>query len=268
MKPIKLAIVVSDIHCGSDVGLAPPEITTKAGNYVCHGKNLVQQWLWGMWAEGCERVAQIVGKDPAALVVNGDATEGVHHRNEASTITASIETHTEIAEACLSPLSGLAKKTYIVKGTECHTLGMEDRLAERLGAVSGKARDKWLFEINGCLIDAAHHTSTTSRAYLEASAMSIHLGNARVNYARCGHRIPRVFLRGHRHCGGYYSDGQGMYVITGAWQALTRHGYKVVTDSIPRPTMVVLDWRGKPNDSLPTVHEIVFTPPPNEIEIA
>jgi len=145
---------------------------------------------------------------------------------------------------------------------------MEDVLAEKLHAESGKARDKWLIEVHGCLVDVAHHTGVTSRAYLEASAMSINLGNARVNYSRCGQRVPQVFLRGHRHCGGYFSDGAGMYAITGAWQSLTRHGYKVVTDSLPRPTMMVLDWRGKPAGALPMVHEIVFNPLPHEISKA
>ena len=41
------------------------------------------------------------------------------------------------------------------------------------------AREKWLFRIHGCLIDATHHIGVTSRAYLEATAMSIAMGNAR-----------------------------------------------------------------------------------------
>ncbi len=258
-------IVVSDIHAGSAVGLATPETKTKAGNLITHGDNHHQAWLWANWLEGIARVKKLVGSSPAALLVNGDATEGVHHRNEADLVAALIETHTEMAVECLRPLSKLASKTFVTLGTECHTKHMEDVLAVKLGAVGGKAKDKWLIDFNGCLVDAAHHMPTTSRAYLEASHLSICMGNARLNYARCGHRLPSVFLRGHRHCGGYYSDGAGLYAVTGAWQFLTRHGHKVVTDSIPRPSILVLDWRDLPTGSLPQVHNITFNPPPHEV---
>ena len=261
----ELLVAVSDLHCGSVVGLAPPETKMESGNIVGFGKNLHQKWLWENWVSGIEKVKSIVGKSKAALLVNGDATEGVHHRNEADTIAAMIETHLDMAETCLRPFLKICKSSFVVAGTECHTKGMETRLAQRLGSVCGLAKDKWLFEINGCLVDAAHHMTTTSRAYLEASAMSILMGNARLNCLRSGHQIPKIFLRAHRHCGGFYSDGQGLYGVTGAWQFLTRHGFKVVTDSIPRPTILILDWRGKPEGSLPTPHEIVFNPPQNEI---
>jgi hypothetical protein len=141
---------------------------------------------------------------------------------------------------------------------------METLLAQKLGALGGIAKDKWLLKINGCLVDAAHHMGVTSRAYLEAGAMSIQMGNARLNYLRAGQPVPKVFLRAHRHCGGHFSDGQGLFAVTGAFQFLTRHGHKIVTDSIPRPSMLVLDWRNKEPGELPQVHDVTFNPPPHE----
>lgn len=262
---IETLVIVSDIHCGSDVGLAPPETKTKSGNIIGFGDNHHQAWLWDNWLAAIPQVKAIIGKSSAALLVNGDATEGVHHRNESTLVAAAIETHTEMAVECLKPFKKLCRKVFVTAGTECHTLNMETVLAQKLGAVDDKAKDKWLFRVNGCLVDAAHHMTTTARSYLEASAMSILMGNARVNYLRAGHEVPKVFLRAHRHCGGHYSDGQGLFGVTGAWQMLTRHGYKVVTDSIPRPSVMVLDWRGKLAGELPTVHQIMFNPPPHEI---
>lgn len=265
MKKTELAIVVSDTHCGSEVGLAPPLVKLRAGNEVRFGKNLHQVWLWQCWLSAISQVSQIVGNDRAALFINGDAVEGVHHRNEKELIAADMDRHIDMAIECLRPFSMLASDTFVVKGTECHTQGLEDLLAQELEAVSGKAKEKWLVEINGCLVDAAHHMSTSGRAYLEASAMSIHMGNARVNSVRSGHKVPKVFLRAHRHCGGYFSDGAGLFCVTGGWQFLTRHGHKVVTDSVPSPTVMVLDWRNLPKNSLPKVHEIKFIPDQPEI---
>ena len=265
-KHIELLVVVSDIHCGSDVGLAPPVTVTEAGNHVGFGDNQCQAWLWQNWCSGIKQVRDYIGLSKAALLVNGDATEGVHHRNEAELIAAAIETHTNMAVQCLQPLADLCKTRFVVAGTECHTRGMETVLAEKLKAERREALDKWHFSIHGCEIDAAHHTGTTSRAYLEATAMSINMGNARVNYTRAGHSVPKIFLRAHRHCGGYYSDGDGLFAVTGAWQFLTRHGFKVVTDSIPRPSILILDWRHKGRGSLPIVNQITFNPPPHEIQ--
>jgi hypothetical protein len=110
--------------------------------------------------------------------------------------------------------------------------------------------------------------TTTSRAYLEASAMSILMGNARNNSIRSGHRVADIYLRGHRHCGGFYTDNAGMFGVTGGWQFLTRHGHKVVTDSIPRPSILILDFRGKKPGELPIHQSITFNPPQDEIHQA
>lgn len=262
----QLMAVVSDIHCGSDVGLAPPQTKSAKGNVIGFGDNLLQAWLWDRWLEMVKQVKAIIGKDQAALMVNGDATEGSHHHNSPDLVVSDILVHTEMAAECLRPLVKLCHKTYVTLGTECHTLNMEHELARRLKAVSGRARDKWLINVNGCLVDAAHHMTTTGRSYLEASAMSILMGNARLNYLRAGHPVPSVYLRAHRHCGGHYSDNDGLFAVTGAWQHLTRHGHKVVTDSLPRPSVLILDWRGKPHGSLPATHSIVFNPPKHETE--
>jgi hypothetical protein len=261
----KLLVIVSDLHCGSVVGLAPPDFKTHTGNVVGFGDNVHQAWLWDRWQTLVKAAGDIAAGDPMTLLINGDATEGVHHRNEAELVAAKIETHIQMTQACLKPLLAFCRQRLVVAGTECHTRDMETLLADRIGAIGGKAKDKWLFEINGCLVDAAHHMTTTGRAYLEASAMSILMGNARLNYLRTGHRVPQVFCRAHRHCGGHFSDGQGLFAVTGAFQMLTRHGYKVVTDSIPRPTILVLDWRTKKHGELPIVHELIANPPQDEI---
>ena len=199
--------------------------------------------------------------DEAIALLNGDATEGIHHRTTEVT-AATIHEHAQNALQCLEPWHGLASRWLVTMGTECHTHAIEKDIAKELGS---EARDKWLFRVNGCLIDAAHHVGTTKRSYLEGSAFSIEMGNARVNYARCNQEVPKVFLRGHRHCHGWFSDGHGAMGITGAWQFLTRHGKKVVTDSIPRPSILVLDWRGCKPGELPIAKEFVATPPQDEI---
>lgn len=259
----KLLVVVSDLHCGSSVGLLPPEVETHTGNTVGFGSNYHQEWLWQKWTEAIERVKVIAGGDDFVLLVNGDATEGIHHRSP-EVVAALIEDHCRMAAAALKPLSDMADTVLVTRGTECHTHNVEDYLANLIGAEGNKAKDHWYFTIHNCMVDAAHHMPATSRAYLEASAMSIVLGNARLNSVRSGHPAAKVYLRAHRHCGGWYTDGDAMLAVTGGWQFLTRHGHKVVTESIPRPSMIVLDWRSADPGQLPSVHNIQFTPPAPE----
>lgn len=263
-KRPQLLVVVSDLHCGSTVGLMPPYSENMAGNTIGFGRNVHQAWLWKNWQRAQRKVAEIAGDDPLVLLVNGDATEGIHHRSP-EVVASLIENHCAMAAEALRPYAHRAVETLVVKGTECHTHDVESYLARLLGARDLVARDKWLFTIHGCLVDATHHISATSRAYLEASAMSIALGNARLNSLRAGHKPAQVFLRAHRHCGGWFSDGAALLAITGGWQFLTRHGHKVVPDAIPRPSVMVLDWRDLPEGSLPRVHNLHFNPPPPEV---
>lgn len=260
----KLLLAVSDTHCGSEVGLAPPESKLSKGNIVSFGENHHQRWLWDNWLNSINCVKKVCGRDKPALLLNGDAIEGRHHGNE-DVIAQTNQNHAEIAKDAFKPLLAIVGKIYVVAGTYAHTKRKEDYVAREIKAEGHCAKNKWLLDINGTLVDCAHHMGTTSRVYLEASLMSIHMGNARLNYLRSRQRVPDVFIRSHRHCGGWFCDGQGLFCVTGGWQFLTRHGYKVVTDSIPHPTMILLDWRDVSPKELPRVHEFRSIPPQLEI---
>jgi hypothetical protein len=260
----RILLVVSDLHCGSEVGLMPPDTTVRTGNKISFGGNVHQEWLWACWTDLQAQFARIRGKDKYALLLNGDLTEGIHHKSIES-LTQSIEDHANMAIEAVGGLAAKAQKTFVTLGTEVHTGLIEHYIAKKIGAEGKGAKAKWLFRMAGCLVDATHHIGVTSRAYLEATSLSITMGNARLNSMRCGQEPARIYLRGHRHTGGWFSDGQGMIGVTGGWQFLTRYGRKVVPDAIPRPSAMVLDWRRKRDGELPEVTEIVFTPDQDEI---
>ena len=54
-KPIG-AVIVSDLHCGSTVGLWPDGHETSTGNTIGLGKNLHQQWLWQCWKDKDKKI--------------------------------------------------------------------------------------------------------------------------------------------------------------------------------------------------------------------
>lgn len=258
MSNTKLVVAISDLHCGSDVGLLPELVELSDGQVLGHGKNAWQKWLWQSWLSGKAWLKQLVGDDPFTLVLTGDLIEGFHHRTDEIVAQKLIE-HLTIAEASVGDLVKAAEKTYVVRGTECHTHDWESIFAKNFGL--GKAHDFIQFDLNGVLVDARHHMPVTGRLHLEASALSIVAANARSNAVRAHHEPARLFLRGHRHLHGIYSDGETMIACTGAWQGLTRHGKKVVTDAVCRPSIVVFDARHSPAGELPSVSQRVFNPP-------
>jgi len=255
-KPIG-AVIVSDLHCGSTVGLWPDGHETSTGNTIGLGNNLHQQWLWQCWKDKDKKIKEHFRDTPFALIINGDCIEGRHHGSSEVVAALNLD-HTLAAIECLRPMAKMACAVYMTAGTECHVGDWEKMIAREIGATW--LGDKGLLEINGTLIDIAHHMPTSSRAYLEAGAMSITMGNARQNYSRVGHKVPKIYLRGHRHTGGIFNDGSGIFMVTPAWQLLTKYAHKVVGDSICRPGVGIIDWRGCDKGELPSTKIISYEP--------
>ena len=61
-RPVRKLVVVSDLHCGSTVGLLPRDAKTLEGNRI--KPNNVQAWLADRWDEAMVFVSEVVGSDP------------------------------------------------------------------------------------------------------------------------------------------------------------------------------------------------------------
>lgn len=251
----RLLFVGSDFHFGSKVALFPPGQRDAEGAEI--GINPIQQWLWECWQEGNRWVDEKAGKSPYVWIFNGDLTEGRHHGGK-QIVSQDTGDHIDPAIIALWPLAKKAARTFVVKGTECHVEEYESTIGKVIGAEknpeTGRCSfDRLLLRMCGRLITARHHFPATTRAYLEASQHSIQLGNMALESHRHGLEVPSILLGAHRHRMGHYSDGKMLSVVTPAWQALTRHGFKVVPDGWPNPGFYCLDWRNKRDGELPEV---------------
>lgn len=255
-KKIKLALVVSDLHCGSTCGLLPPDFETFEGNKV--SQSPIQKWLWSCWVDATQKwLPSVVGSDPYALIVNGDAIEGNHHGTK-EVISPDANDHAQAALIALQPLRDKAAKTFIVEGTEIHTNNTESTLGKLLGSVkdTSNGRHSWKrldVTIHGTRCIFQHHVSTATRVWSEATGLSSALANEQLEAARNGEEIPRVLGSAHRHRFGCYESDNAVSFVTHAWQGLTRHGMKVVPSARINPGMVLLDWRRVTPGSAPEV---------------
>ena len=252
-----LLVAVSDLHCGSTVGLCPPDCPLLDEGYW--GLNPIQREIWGRWLEFWCWVSDRVRGRRWALLLNGDMTEGRHH-NTIEIVHADPGVHARIAMMSLQVGQSLVEKQperiYVVRGTGCHVgHSGEASIGKALGAVESSAgvhaRQHWSFRMGGSIVSAKHHIGPTSRRSLRGSQLSINLEEERAEafaaWASDPQRaidpmVPDVLIRSHRHVYGCYETEDATMVVTPAWQGLTEHGWKVVPNAIPRVGGVVIDF--------------------------
>lgn len=259
-KP-RVVAIVSDIHAGSTVALMPPTFTRKTDGITVEA-NAIQAFYWEAWKRANAWLAELVGDDPFLLVLNGDLIEGVHHRST-EIISANSSDHVDLAAEILLPLAKRAAKTFLTRGTECHTGDSERALGEILGGqlnedTGSRVFDRLELRVCGCNFVARHHVSTTSRPWLESNGLGLELASEQLNAARSGDQVPNVLAVAHRHVGGHVVTTGGVCLCTPAWQGLTRHGNKVVPASRCKPGLYVLDWRGVGDGELPAVRAKIY----------
>lgn len=236
-KPIRHILAISDLHCGSTVGLCPPDFKmVKGGTY---GLNRSQQWLWVKWTKLiADAIASFHGK-PFALVVNGDLIDGNHHGTQ-EIWSVNLQDHVNAAIAVLEPIVAKAATTFIVVGTETHTKEAEYGIADHLKAVPDNDNQcpahnqlNLTVGVHRYPVRFVHHISTTSREHLRASRLSIHLTNARSAAVDAGHTPPKMLVAGHCHVADVYQRLDLACVTLPAWQLLTRYGHRVVPSNVP-----------------------------------
>lgn len=264
---IELVVVASDTHCGSRLGLLPPDVLDSEG--AVYSQNPYQQWAWQKWEEIWAKVDAYVAGRPWAFVGNGDLVEGMHHRS-VEVVDADASAHSNIAIAALKPRVESASKVFLVEGTEVHTRSEEFDIGIALNAERDPQTKAFLWKqlqlnINGVLTHFKHHMPPALRAWTQSSAFAGVLVQEQASAAALGHPIPRVLVRSHRHNFGVYRSVGGVVVATYPWQAMTRHARKVVQASITPLGIQILDFSRMVGNNLPHVEEYVAYPDPDPV---
>lgn len=243
-------LCLSDLHCGSTHALCPPDFPLADDGYW--GQTKRQAWIWDQWQTFIKlSLSRLQGKR-WGLLLNGDLTEGVHHKTK-EVIHYDPGVHIACAARVLKPLAKLASDVFVVKGTEAHT-GHTSELA--IGAMIGATPDPnhdddtacaagdWQIRVGPHLVSAWHHCSATSRPWLESGEYSRAIASEQENARRAGHEVPTVMVRAHRHVPGYFAGPSGAMLVTPAWQLLTRFGQKAAPGARAFVGGAILDLSG------------------------
>jgi hypothetical protein len=265
MTNTKLCVVISDIHAGSTYAPVPDNFITLEGTVIV--KNPVQKWIMKCWDDCWEWLYKTAGKDGWDIIINGDLVHGTLFRTK-EIWSNNIDDHVMACYNLLKTPAQKAEHVYIIQGTEAHVATYENTIGNLLEGKGVKivrqstecsVWDSLLIKYNDILCKVDHHIATTGRPYLEASALSIHMGAERVEAARAKHAVPQVFARAHRHKFGEFSDGYGTIFTSPPWIAKDRFARKVVPHAIPQIGMVLMDFRGLEKGELPLIRTRLHT---------
>ena len=239
-------IVVSDLHCGDQVGLCPTGIELDAGG--TYEPSAFQRGVWEWWGEFWEEwVPRVTQGEPYAVAVNGDALDGRHH-GAIHQISQNLADQQRIAMSILRPIvESCEGRFYLIRGTEAHTGQSgenEETLANALGAVPDEAtgrhaRNELWIRVGRALCHLMHHIGTTSSSAHEASAVNAELTAEYVEAARWGMEPPDFTIRSHRHrCIVVDLDSAKGYaagIVTPGWQGHTPFSYRIAGGRITQP---------------------------------
>jgi hypothetical protein len=238
----ELWAVVSDTHCGSTLGLCPPEGVQldDGGRYLPSREQVA---LWEAWTDYWARVGEAREKrQPLICVINGDAVDGDHHGTAQIVSRNLAATQHAIAMATFRPMLALKPSAVIfIRGTEAHvgqSAGFEERLAEDLGAEETKTGtySHWHFqaESGGVMLDFAHHGRVGNLPHTRINplgTLAMRITNAA---AKAGDRIPDLAIRSHMHQWSDTGDNFPVRVIQMAgWQLSTAFIHRVAAGSLP-----------------------------------
>jgi hypothetical protein len=246
-------VVVSDLHCGCQLGLCPPKGVTldEGGQYT---PNIVQQQLWTWWREfwDCE-VPVITRREPYDILLNGDWIDNEHHGTK-TLVSNNIETQRHIGMAVMGPEVERCQKRggrfYVVRGTEAHDGGSGqdvEALARQLGAIPDDTgrHSRWELwkRIEGpqehSLVHALHHIGGTGGSHYDTSAPKRELIEEFVEAARSRDEPPSFVVRSHRHRYTVVEEltdwGRARCIVTPAWQGKTALAHKIAGARVTPP---------------------------------
>ena len=277
-----IVVCFGDTHCGSTVGLCPPEgiPLDDGGLYM---PNRGQEWLWNNWEEAWAKIKSLKRKHRQAklhLVLNGDLTDGDHHRTtQIATGHEGVHVHCAM-EVLRVPLALKPDSIHILRGTPAHVGragGMEEGLAKALKGQGWKVIEDpdtgnassyhRLIKFGGLTFDVKHHGRMGRRAHTKGPYIRWYAQDIFFNYLMDGEEAPDLAIRSHFH---QFADSGKIHkiktraVALPAWQLATEYVHRVAESLAD----VGLVWFEVDNDDDYTMGTLLFKPErPTTVEV-
>ena len=224
-ESFKRMVVLSDLHCGHELGLTPPSWWYNMDNVEKGHIAKIQRDAWAYYETVVKR---IVGIEIDMLVINGDLIDGKAVKNEAvELITSDRVLQTKIGIECVEIWN--PKTILMTRGTAYHVgkgEQYEDIAAELLGA---KISDTLEFKFNGKVFNFRHKVNSSTVPYGKSTPL---VKEAVWNTLASEYKdTPKadILVRSHIHNYIEYRDSNRIAIITPALQVNSRYGLQQCT---------------------------------------
>jgi len=255
-------LAVSDLHCGSTVGIMPRRYKSLKGNVVL--PNRTQEQMADIWDDVTGEAMAKIGNEPFILAVLGDCIQG-RIKRETDVWTDNFNDQAQASIDLLMPFASQAQRTYLVTGTESHTHDVEEPIGIALGVTpdehgSFAPGQIDLIHQSGYAIRLVHHLPTSLVSRLQIGALGRYLHDARHNALEAREEgieitVPDFIAGGNRHKPGAAVDGKRVCVSLPPWQGLNRYAQKVCGTEVPKFGVDVFDLHEIDTHGRPGIHE-------------
>lgn len=211
-RNFKRVLVISDTHCGHNVGLTPPEWWTDSKANAKAAK--VQREMWRFYSEAVKELMPI-----DILIENGDAIDGKGTRSGGSElITADRNEQCRMAAECINYVK--ADKVVMLYGTAYHTGNDEDLEEVIASQVNNKVKlgsHEWL-DVNGKIFDCKHFIGPSKHSHLRYNQLAIEVKQNRDWFIKGRQPKGDIFIRSHVHYHTSAKDEDWLAMTTPALQ--------------------------------------------------
>ena len=245
-------LLASDTHCGSTIGVCPPEgVRTDDGQEILPSKP--QQWLWECWQQ-VHRRAQAIAKQHKAdlnVILNGDLVDGDHH-GTAQIMSRHPDAQAYIARRTFEVTQAVKpKRLFVVRGTEVHTGtsgSAEESLAKSIGAERDPDTHLWSrwhlrLRVHGQLIDVQHHGKGLGRLpHTKQNGANSLAWRVFQSHVERNLEPPALVVRSHLHqfADSYGANRRTRGLFLPSFQLKTAYVHRVAADEIADVGAVVV----------------------------
>ena len=202
-------LVISDLHCGSQYGLIPPEYRTEYDKTIRDS----QRKGFNFYMSSLKKIGPV-----DFLLINGDAIDGAQQLQKGrGQISIDPHVQVEMAQKCIEMVD--AKRVLMTTGTSYH-IGKED-YEEYLAKLLGIKKEGHLFKkIEGVIVDAKHHLAGSTVPYGVFTPLAKEWLHNLLWAEKLNHPKSDLIIRSHVHSFRFCGTHKWMAMATPALQSL------------------------------------------------